>query len=129
MSVTRIVAVAVLLAFGAGYASAARLEPLVVGWERIFRLEWGVDERRDRPVVSGYVVNDSPYTVTAVRLLVEGLDETGAVVEQQLSWVPGAFSPFSRRYFEAQPTAWYPEHRVRVFSFDRIERNGIRRLP
>lgn len=128
MRITGIVTMTVLLALASGCASADRLEPRVVGWEQIFRLEWDVEERRDPPVISGYLANDSPYTVTAVQLLVEGLDETGSVVDQRLSWVPGILAPFSRHYFEAPAPGAYPQHRVRVFAFDRVERNGIDRF-
>jgi hypothetical protein len=81
--------VALLLALPALSACAGRaqpLEPLVVGWERIFRLEWKVAHRGDQQVVSGYLINDSPYTVMRVQLLVEALDASGAVVGQEVTW-------------------------------------------
>jgi hypothetical protein len=106
---------------------AERLEPLMPGWERFFKLDWEIGERRGRPVVSGYLANDSPYEVTGVRLLVDGLDEAGAIVAQGVSWVPvGRLGPFSRVYFEAPAPGRHPRYQVRVFSYDRIERDGGR---
>jgi hypothetical protein len=37
------------------------LEPHDPSWERIFKISWQTDEKKGRPVVEGYVVNDSPY--------------------------------------------------------------------
>jgi hypothetical protein len=123
-TVRKALLVTVLLGLAGGAAAAPRLEPLVVGWERIFRLEWEVAERRAEPVVHGHIVNDSPYTVTAVRLLVEGLDPAGAIVAQQISWLPGDLTPFSRAPFEASAPGRHAAYRVRVFAFDRLESNG-----
>src|SRR5437016_2594726 len=71
-------------------AAPATLEPLVAGWEDVFKLDWQVSERRGAPVVHGDVVNASPYTVTAVQLLVEALDAGGAIVAQKIVWATPA---------------------------------------
>lgn len=119
-----VAAVALLAMTPALVASARQLEPLVVGWEQVFRLEWEVGERRQRPVLRGHVANDSPYTMTGVRLLVDGLDAGGRIVAQKVSWVPGDLSPFSWVPFEASAPGHHPGYRVRVFAFDRLEADG-----
>ncbi len=103
--------------------SAAILEPLDVGWDRFFKLDWQVSQRHGRPVVNGYLVNSSPYRVTKIRLLVDALSPTGEVVGQQVSWVGGGdVGPFSRVYFEVPaPRDGSSTYRVRVFTFDRVE--------
>lgn len=101
--------------------AAGPLEPLVVGWERIFKLDWEAAQAGGRPVVRGYVANDSPYSVTRIQLLVEALDESGRVLGQRVGWVPGAMAGFDRRYFELPAPQPAPAYRVRVFAFDRIE--------
>ena len=103
--------------------STAMLEPLVVGWQRIFKLDWQVSERRSRSVVNGYLVNDSPYLLWRVQLLVDALDSSGEIVGQQVSWAgPGAMEPFTRMYFEVPvPRQTSSTYRVRVFAFDRLE--------
>jgi hypothetical protein len=122
-NVRRAVAALVVLAvLGLAAPSAARvLEPLVVGWERIFRLDYEAAERRGRLLVSGYLANESPYTVGRVQLLVEALDTRGAILGQRVEWVPGELSPFTRTYFESPAPGPAPHYRVRVFAFDRIE--------
>ncbi len=113
---------ALLLALPALSACAGRaqpLEPLVVGWERIFRLEWRVVRRGDQQVVSGYLTNDSPYTVMRVQLLVEALDANGAVVGQEVTWATAVMmTPSTRAFFEVHVPASSSAYRVRVFAFD-----------
>jgi hypothetical protein len=101
------------------------LYTLVPGWERVFKIDWEVSERRGQPMVGGYLVNDSPYTVSHVRLLVDGLDDKGAVVAQRISWVPGStLTPFSRVSFEVPAPGRHPKYQVTVFAYDRIESDG-----
>jgi hypothetical protein len=124
MRLARVVAAALLatVAWAPAGSMARPLEPLVWGWERVFKLDWEVGQRGDRPVVSGYVVNDSPYTVAGVRLLVDALDPGGAVVAQQVGWAGGGvMSPFSRAYFEIPAPAAASRYQVRVFAYDRVE--------
>ena len=105
------------------------LEPMVVGWEQIFKLEWQVSERRGRPVLSGYVANHSPYQVTHIQLLVDALDASGAIVGQEVSWAGGGgMGPFSRAYFEVPaPREAAATYRMSVFAFDRVESDSERR--
>lgn len=116
-----------VLATGLGLVagSAARpLEPLVVGWEQIFKLEWEAAERQGEPVVRGYLVNDSPYTLTRVQLLVDALNEAGGIVAQRVSWVGGDLAAFTRVFFETPAPRRAPRYQVRVFAFDRVEADG-----
>lgn len=119
-----IVTLALLLA-GIGLATAPSasklLEPMVLGWERIFRVDWQAKEGSREPVLQGYLVNDSPYIVTRIQLLVESLDQSGNVVGQRVAWMPGSMQPFDRRYFSEAAPGLAPAYRVRVFAFDRIE--------
>ena len=71
-----------VLALGAT-AVAATLEPLVLGWEQFFRIEWNTGERRGEPVVYGHIVNEWGMPARSVRLLVDALDPAGNVVEIQ----------------------------------------------
>jgi hypothetical protein len=106
-------------------AEAKVLDPLVAGWEHIFKVDWEVSEHRGRPVLSGHLENGSPYTLTQIRLLVEGLDEAGGIVSQRIVWVPiGTLMPFGRTYYEAPVPGRHAKYQVRVFSFDRIETDG-----
>ena len=117
-----VAALALLLAFATLSACVGRaqpLEPLVVGWERVFRLEWEVAHRGGQPVVRSSLTNDSPYTVMRVQLLVEALDANGAVVAQEITWATAdMMTPSTRASFEVRAPAAASTYRVRVFAFD-----------
>jgi hypothetical protein len=57
------------------------------------------------------------------RLLVETLDGAGQVTNQRIAYVPGELGGGGRLYFQV-PTAPAPAYRVRVYSYDRMERDG-----
>lgn len=122
-----IAALVVAMVAGPGAAQAPKepaereLHPLLPGWERFFRVDWESVERRGRTFVQGYVVNDSPYTVTRMQLLVDALGADDRVVAQSVSWVVGTLTPFSRLYFEVPVPRPAVKYRVRVFAYDRIE--------
>jgi hypothetical protein len=100
--------------------SPAELRPLMSGWERILALKWGAGQYRGRPVVEGYVENISPYDLTRIRILVESLDQAGAVTAQRVAWVPGDLRGGGHLFFQV-PAEPAPAYRVQVFSYDRIE--------
>ena len=102
------------------------LEPLVVGGERFFKLEWQVDQSRGRPVVFGYILNDWGLPASGVRILVEGVGPDGQLLGQQLAWV-GSLTPGTRAYFEVPAEQRAPAYRVRVFSFDWVLGDDFRR--
>jgi hypothetical protein len=97
------------------------IEPLMPGWERFFKIDSEVVESRGRPLARGYVMNDSPYTVTRMQLLLDALDGSGRVVAQQISWLPGTLTAFSRAYFEIPVQQRAQAYRVRVLAYDRLE--------
>jgi hypothetical protein len=104
------------------------LRPLMLGWEQHFTVTWETAQRRGRPIVAGYVDNRSPYRVGNVRVLVDGLDDSGRIVDQRVSWVLGELGAGSRLSFEvpATPAARY---RVSVFSYDRIDQAAMHMAP
>ena len=122
-----IAALFVVMMAGPGAAQAPKepaeseLQPLLPGWERFFRVDWESVERRGRTLVQGHVVNDSPYTVTRMQLLVDALGADDRVVAQRVSWVVGTLTPFSRLYFEVPVPRLAAKYRVRVFAYDRFE--------
>jgi hypothetical protein len=104
-------------------AGAAELQPQMAGWELHFTVDWQPVEHRGQSVVEGYVTNVSPYEVTRLRVLVENLDGAGQVTRQQIAWVPGELGGGGRLFFQV-PAPQSPAYRVRVFSYDRLERDG-----
>jgi hypothetical protein len=112
-----------MVAATGGPSGAAELEPQMLGWERIFNVSWEPGQYRGQPVVEGYVMNISPYETTQIRVLVESLDGAGQVTNQRIAWVPGELGGGGRLFFQV-PAAAAPAYRVRVFSYDRVERDG-----
>ena len=112
-----------LLVVGPGVAGAAELKPHMAGWERIFTSTWQAGQYRGQPALEGYLTNVSPYELTYIRLLIESLDAGGQVTTQHIAWVPGELGGGGRLFFQV-PTAPAPAYRVRVYSYDRLERDG-----
>lgn len=113
-----------------GPAADRVLTPLQPGWERLFRLDWSVANRNGRPVIGGYLYNDSPYAVTRVQLLIDALDAQGSVVGQRIGWVAASsMAPFSRAYFELPAPGPAARYQVRVFSYERLEAGPFDRWP
>jgi hypothetical protein len=123
------VAVAITLASCGGTSTTAggRLTTLVSGWEQFFKIDWKVDTSKGRPIVWGYVSNESGMTAAKMRLLAEGLDQSGGILFQELAWVPFTLTPGTRSYFEVPLPREAPTYRVSVFSFDWIQSDDIRR--
>ncbi len=118
-----VLALAALVVGSAMPGAAAALQPLMLGWERVFTVSWQPGQYRGRPAVEGYVNNVSPYHTGNIRVLIESLDAAGTVTNQKIAWVPGDLLGGGRLFFQV-PTAPAPAYRVRVFSYDRIEMDG-----
>ena len=121
----------VLLAAGcaAGTNHGGPLEPLVVGTEALFAIDWQAEPRDPAQVVVwGYVNNTSPYAFDRLRVLVDALGPEGQLTSQRLVWSPGFLGAWGRNYFEA-PMLPATAYQVRVFSYDRVETDRFRRGP
>lgn len=111
-----VVLAALLICLGAG---AARAQVQGRSVESDLRVEWtGSEDRRGRPVVSGYVYNQRAGNYAAgVRLLVEALDGSGQVVGSTTGYVMGDVPPSNRSYFEIKAAAKAASYRVSIESF------------
>lgn len=107
---------ALLLFMGAGSVGAQGVSRPA---DADLRLEWaGAEDRRGRPLVSGYVYNQRAGAyATSVRLLVEALDASGQVVGSTSGFVLGDVPPSSRSYFEIRAPAKAASYRVTIQSF------------
>jgi hypothetical protein len=124
------VAALLVMVMGA-QAGAELLTPRILGWEQFFKLDWQADQRRGRPVVTGHIMNDWGFPARNVQLLVEGLDGTGNIVGQRVSWLGSELTPGMRAYFEepAPPPGPAPatSYRVSVFAWDWVQAGGGQR--
>ena len=118
---TRLLRLALVLlgAGGCGFSSQP-LEPLVVGSQQFFALDWQTSRRGNQSVVQGYIRNNWGFTAANMRLLVEALEPPDRLVSQRIIWLGGQLTPGTRAYFEtAMPPA--TTYRVRVFAYDWIQ--------
>lgn len=105
-----------LISLGAG---APRAQVQTRSDDSDLRVEWtGSEDRRGRPVVSGYIYNQRPgsYAVS-VRLRVEALDGSGQVAGSTIGYVLGEVPPSNRSYFEIKAPAKAASYRVMIESF------------
>lgn len=93
----------------------------IYGTDSYFKVEWQPDERRGKPMVSGYVTNQWGLATRNVRLHVEALDAAGAVTATYLGYVFGVLTPGAHVYFEVPVQAKAPSYRVSVLSFDPVQ--------
>jgi len=85
--------------------------------DRYFGLEWTGGERRGRPNVNGYVVNNYRMRAANLRLLVESLDANGKTVDTTSGSVADV-PPGGRVYFEVPVKQKAPRYRVTITGWD-----------
>ena len=79
------------------------LQPLNVGWQRYFDIDWQQGERHGTPILSGRVENKYGEAATHVQLLVDGLDAKGKTVTQK---VTGWATTFQRPTARTSRSRW-----------------------
>lgn len=86
--------------------------------DQIFRIDYGREAvPRGGWAVEGYVNNDSRYRVSGVRLRVQVLDESGAVVGESFGWVYGNVLAGGRAYFAVRVPQRGADYRITVVSY------------
>ena len=108
--------VTLLICLGAG---GARAQVQTRSVDSDLRLEsTDSEDRRGRPVVSGYVYNQraGSYAIS-VRIRVEALDGSGQVAGSTIGYVLGDVPPSNRSYFEIKAPARAASYRVTIESF------------
>ena len=112
---------AVLLLWALGTAAAASAQ--FGDADRFFALEWGGGERRGRPNVNGYVVNNYRMRAGNVQLRVESLDASGKSVATTQTYVADVPAG-ARVYFEVPVKEKAPRYRVTITGWDWREASG-----
>lgn len=87
---------------------------LMSGWEQRFSLEWTVRSPSGR--LSGYITSRQGGHAEPVRLLVQALDASGAMVARRIWAIPGGVGGGQRACFEIPDLP--PAHEYRVFVWD-----------
>jgi hypothetical protein len=91
--------------------------------DRFFGLEWGGGERRGRPNVNGYVVNNYRMRAGNLQLRIESLDAAGKTVATTQAYVADVPAG-ARVYFEVPVKDKAPRYRVTITSWDWREAGG-----
>src|SRR5919108_1698434 len=86
-----------------------------------FRIEWS---QTSPGQIVGRIYNTYHNGVTAIHLLVEGLDATGGVVSSNYVWVGGELGALDDRSFRLEKLPPAQRYNVRVHSFVIQERPG-----
>jgi hypothetical protein len=111
-----------LLAVSPPGLPAAPLSPLMVNWPSYFRIEWQTAQARGRTVIQGTLYNTSTRRTGRVQLLIDGLDASGAVVNQHVEWLGTELMPGDHVAFQSPTSGPAASYRVSVFAFDPIKR-------
>jgi hypothetical protein len=117
---------ALVLVWSGGCASGpvawypGNLQPLVVGWQQFFRIQWDATTYDGQPAVEGYITNVFGFTALNVRVLINGYDTSGQQVGQLISWGPNEIDFGGRVYFivPVPPAATYD---VSIFSWNWVQ--------
>jgi hypothetical protein len=108
-------ALALLLCLAGGAAVA--LAQGTVDPDRYFGLEWAGGERRGRPNVNGYVVNNYRIRAANMRLVVDSLDGGGKVIDTTSGAIADV-PPGARVYFEIPVKQRAPRYRVTITGWE-----------
>jgi hypothetical protein len=95
---------------------------LMQGWDHWFKLDWSVDpEPGGGRQIRGYITNQHGEAAEPLRLLAQALDTSGAVVGQQIAWVPEGVGGFERAYFEISHLPAADHYRVSVWDYSFLQ--------
>ena len=111
------------LTFGLGLlllATAAWGQTGELPAQRGFRVSWSPPTDGTVARIKGNVFNDSPYTVTDVRLQIEGLDAEHRAVGRRLAWAFGDIVPGGKTSFAAEPLPGAVSYQITVVSYDLV---------
>lgn len=91
-------------------------QPMVVGWQQFFRIQWDASKRGDHTVVEGFITNTWGFTALRMQLLVTGFDASGTSLGQVIAWGPNEIDPGARMFFNgpsrrARPPMRWPSSR------------------
>jgi hypothetical protein len=102
---------------------------LMYGWEQHFSLEWTPEpEGNNARQISGYIYNRHGEAAVSVRVLAQGLDQSGAVVGQRIEWVPEGVTGFGRTYFIVPHLPIADTYRVSIWDYTWQQADGGTRM-
>ncbi len=97
------------------------LQPLIVGWQQFFRVQWAATARDGGVLIDGYITNTWGFAAQRVRVLVTGYDSAGKQVGQLIAWGPNEINPGSRVYFDVEVPRGAATYDVSIFSWNWVQ--------
>jgi hypothetical protein len=98
------------------------------GWDHWFKLDWSVESEPDGgKQIRGYITNEFGEAAEPLRVLAQALDASGAVVGQQIAWVPEGVGGFARASFEISHLPAADHYRVSVWDYSFLQAEFERR--
>ena len=98
----------------------SNLQPLVVGWQQFFRVQWDVTPRNGHSFVEGDITNVWGFPALNLQLLVTGYDASGQQVGQLIAWGPSEIDFGARVYFNV-PAPAAASYDVAVFAWNWVQ--------
>ena len=96
------------------------LQPLVVGWQQFFRVQWDATPQNGQSLVEGYITNVWGFPALNLQLLVTGYDASGRQVGQLIAWGPSEIDFGARVYFNV-PAPAAASYDVAVFAWNWVQ--------
>lgn len=112
-------------AVGATRWQPGNQQPLIVGWQQFFRVQWDVTTVGRQRLVEGYLTNVWGFGATNIQLLVHGYDGGGRKVGQLVAWGPSEIRPGARVYFNV-PVPRAAAYDVAVLAWNWQQEGGPR---
>jgi hypothetical protein len=97
------------------------LQPLIIGWQQYFRIQWAATPGKGGALVDGYITNTWGFTAQRVRVLVTGHDAAGKEVGQLVAWGPSEINPGGRVYFDVEVPGGAAHYDVSIFSWNWVQ--------
>lgn len=125
----RLVSCAVVILALLGFAGCATgtvtwqpgtLQPLVIGWQQFFRVQWDVTPKDGQALVEGYITNEWGFAALNLQLLVTGYDASGRQVGQRIAWGPSEIDYGARVYFNV-PVPVAASYEVAIFAWTWVQ--------
>jgi hypothetical protein len=102
----------------------ANRQPLILGWQQFFRIQWDGATRNGQTSVEGYITNTWGFPAQRIQLLITGYDATGQQLGQLIAWGPNAITPGGRRFFSVPVAPGASTYDVAMFAWNWVQTDG-----
>jgi len=104
-------------------------QPMIVGWQQYFRVQWDATKKNGQAIVEGYISNTWGFAAQQMQLLVTGYDAAGTPLGQIIAWGPNEIDPGDRQYFNVAVPPGAATYDVAIFAWNWVQMGGGGTLP